>query len=89
MSQDEKWCHGWITEAQQYCRSTDALRYFPNGFMCPAHYPIQPPPPGPGIPAYRRCGRCEHIKRDHATQNPLKPGRCHACSCTMYEESST
>lgn len=81
----EKWCKGLIKDGTEECGVTENLRFFNSGWKCPIHTEnamkgIPEYPSGPGIPAYRPCGKCSHIRREHTTSDPLTPGRCQVCS---------
>lgn len=66
------------------CQSEDALTYFSEGWRCPlhTHNALRGLPelkPGPGIPAYRGCKKCGHIRMDHPGIDPFTPGKCKGC----------
>jgi hypothetical protein len=52
-------CEHWIGAEQRHCREADGVRLYVPGRRCPAHTPnalrgLPEPPPGPGIPAFRK-----------------------------------
>lgn len=93
MADDDKFCKNWNVETQDWCGATEDLRHFNSGWKCPPHTEnavrrLPEYPPGPGIPAYRECGECSCIQRDHTTVDPTKPGPCRACnSCRQFRKA--
>lgn len=77
-------CNHWMPKRDEECGATENLVHFAQGHKCPIHTPnaLQGLPelkPGPGIPAYRPCGGCEHERGDHPGRTPFEPGGCRKC----------
>lgn len=95
MTIQDRWCSSPAPDnpATDKCRATENLRFFATGWKCPIHTPnalrgLPELEPGPGIPAYRPCGQCPHIQREHTHGDPFKPGKCRVCRCPHFKEKT-